>query len=247
METTYYTVPNPYAIRRKIHAALKMAEKKRRVQKRMNQVAAVLLTVSISTCICTGFTVINNMREIQNVEVEYKQQTTMTKQENTAAEKIKDTKKEISSNIGSAIEVVKEAVKEQAQAAEEKINDLFIIEQAPLDEECRQALLEVSAERNVDPRLIIGMIEYESGFDPNIVSAKGCYGYMQLNPKYFPANLSPADNIREGVKHLANQVEKYNGDIPAALRAYNLGSDDGDRKYSNTVLQKARDHWEYPG
>lgn len=242
METTYYTIPNPYITRRKIYAALKMAEKKKKAQKKMNQIAAVLLTTSLVTCICTGFTMISGIREIK---VESEQHTKPDTP--TITERVEEARKEINVSIEPAVKILKDVVKEQAEIAEEKANEFIIVEQAPLDDECKQALLETSEERDIDPRLILGMIEYESGFDPNTVSIKGCYGYMQLNPKYFPADLSPANNIREGVKHFANQVNKYNGDIPAALRAYNLGSDDGDREYSNTVLTKAREHWEYPG
>lgn len=242
METTYYIIPNPYVTRRKIHAALKMAEKKKKAQKKMNQIAAVLLTTSLVTCICTGFTVISG---IHGTKIESEQYT--KPDTSTITERIEEARKEINVSVEPAMKILKDMVKEQAEIAEEKVNEFVIVEQAPLDNECKQALLETSEEKNIDPRLVLGLIEYESGFDPNIISVKGCYGYMQLNPKYFPANLSPADNIREGIKHFANQVEKYDGDIPAALRAYNLGSDDGDREYSNTVLTKAREHWEYPG
>ena len=41
---------------------------------------------------------------------------------------------------------------------------------------------------------------------------------------------------------MAGQIERYDGDIQAALRAYNKGYDDGDRRYARAVLD-ASEKW----
>lgn len=120
-------------------------------------------------------------------------------------------------------------------------NELFW-QTVPLDAECRAALEEACQERRVPICLVLGVIHEESRFDPeagNDIS----YGLMGLNKKYYPSDITPAENIQAGVAHLAGQIERYDGDIQAALRAYNKGYDDGDRVYARKVLD-ASEKWE---
>ena len=119
-------------------------------------------------------------------------------------------------------------------------NELFW-QTVSLGSECRAALEEACQEHRIPICLALGVIHEESRFDPeagNDIS----YGLMGLNKKYYPSDLTPAENIRAGVAHLAGQIERYDGDIQAALRAYNLGYDDGDRVYARKVLD-ASEKW----
>lgn len=111
----------------------------------------------------------------------------------------------------------------------------------PLDQECRDALQEACEEHNVPLCLALGLIEVESRFQ--VDASNGiCVGLFQLNTRYYPADLTPEENIRAGVAHLAGQIERYDGDIQAALRSYNRGYDDGDRQYARAVLD-ASEKW----
>lgn len=119
-------------------------------------------------------------------------------------------------------------------------NELFW-QTVPLDAECRAALEEACQEHGVPICLVLGVIHEESRFDPeagNDIS----YGLMGLNKKYYPSDITPAENIKAGVAHLAGKIERYDGDIQAALRAYNKGYDDGDRRYARAVLE-ASEKW----
>lgn len=127
------------------------------------------------------------------------------------------------------------------EAVEARREELYWAE-VPLDQACRDALQEACETQSVPVSLALGVIEVESGFDPESVSREGAYGLCQLNPKYFPADLSPAENVWAGVAYLAEQIERYDGDIQAALRAYNKGYDDGDRQYARAVLD-ASEKW----
>ena len=111
-------------------------------------------------------------------------------------------------------------------------------EDIPLDRELQAALRASCAESGVPVSLALGLIEEESGFDIDVVSRKGAYGLCQLNPKYFPRDLTPAENIAAGVGYLGELLEQH-GDTAAALRAYNLGYDDGDRRFADAVLAAA--------
>lgn len=108
----------------------------------------------------------------------------------------------------------------------------------PLSYELQDALHTACARYGVDYALALGLIEVESGFDPDAVSPRGCYGLCQLNPRYFPAGLSPADNIDAGIAYLAEQISKYGG-TEAGLTAYNAGTDTGGRAYASAVLAAA--------
>lgn len=120
-------------------------------------------------------------------------------------------------------------------------NELFW-QTVPLDAECRAALEEACQEHGVPICLVLGVIYEESRFDPE-ASNDISYGLMGLNKKYYPSDITPAENIQAGVAHLAGQIERYDGDIQAALRAYNKGYDDGDRVYARKVLD-ASEKWE---
>lgn len=111
-------------------------------------------------------------------------------------------------------------------------------EDIPLERELQAALWDACEENGVPVALALGLIEVESGFDPEIVSPKGAYGLCQLNPKYFPTDLSPSENIAAGIGWLGELLERHE-DTAAALRAYNLGYDDGDRKFADAVLAAA--------
>lgn len=108
----------------------------------------------------------------------------------------------------------------------------------PLSCELQDALHTACARYGVDYALALGLIEVESGFDPTAVSPHGCYGLMQLSPRYFPAGLGPEENIEAGVAYLAEQISKYGG-AEAGLTAYNAGTDTGGRAYASAVLAAA--------
>lgn len=110
----------------------------------------------------------------------------------------------------------------------------------PLTGEEMTALLEACEAGHIDPEIALGLIQVESNFRADAMNPRsGCYGYCQLNPRYFPSDLSPADNVRVGIEYLAYQLERYGGDLEAALTAYNAGHDTGDRTYANRVLEAA--------
>jgi len=116
-------------------------------------------------------------------------------------------------------------------------------EDVPLDRELQAALRESCEDSGVPVALALGLIETESGFRPDAVSGEGAYGLCQLNPRYFAAGLTPAENIRAGMEYLGELLERYGGDTQAALCAYNCGHDTDSRTYANTVLAAAG-RWE---
>lgn len=110
----------------------------------------------------------------------------------------------------------------------------------PLTDEEMTAVLETCEAGHIDVPTGLGLIKVESDFRADALNPEsGCYGYCQLNPQYFPSDLSPADNIRAGLEYLTYQLERYDGDLGAALTAYNAGYDTGSRTYADTVIAAA--------
>lgn len=117
-------------------------------------------------------------------------------------------------------------------------------EDIPLDRELQAALREACQASGVPMSLALGLIEVESGFRADAVGAADEYGLCQLNPKYFPADLTSSENIAAGVGYLGELMSRYET-VESALTAYNAGSDTGDRTYANAVLAAA-EKWRKP-
>jgi hypothetical protein len=81
----------------------------------------------------------------------------------------------------------------------------------------------------IETGLIKAVIKAESDFDTFAVSRAGAQGLMQLMPA--TAELlevenpfDPAANIFAGVRHLRDLLDRFHGDIPLAVAAYNAGA-----------------------
>jgi len=95
---------------------------------------------------------------------------------------------------------------------------------------------------DLDKPLLAALILKESGFNPRAVSRAGAMGLTQLMPRtaqgvnarVFNGKYSdffdPEANICLGAAHLAGLLGTYNGDVTAALIAYN-GGDSAARRY----------------
>ncbi len=92
----------------------------------------------------------------------------------------------------------------------------------------------ISREHGVDPRLADAVVRVESAYDPNAVSRRGALGLMQLMPATarrldVDDPFDPEDNVRGGVREVARLLERYAGDLPLVLAAYNAGEGAVDR------------------
>ncbi|NLC77073.1 MAG: lytic transglycosylase domain-containing protein [Clostridia bacterium] len=88
----------------------------------------------------------------------------------------------------------------------------------------------------VDPYLVMAVIRVESKFRPKALSVRGAKGLMQLMPEtarwaagqmgeeYRPDLLfDVVYNTKIGCWYLASLIEEFDGNLPAALAAYNGG------------------------
>jgi len=80
----------------------------------------------------------------------------------------------------------------------------------------------------IPERLVTAVIRAESGFNPRAVSRKGAQGLMQLMPSTASVlgvrnSFDPRENIDGGVRHLRGLLDRFPGNLPFAIAAYNAG------------------------
>lgn len=134
--------------------------------------------------------------------------------------------------------------------------------EAAVREEVARAVAEECVTHELDPALVMAVMKVESGFRVNAVSPRGARGLMQVMPRVageltsgaVDANAleDPATNVRLGATILRSFINEYDGQLPRALAAYNMGSKrlkallhsdgrlkDGDFRYARLVLSAA--------
>jgi hypothetical protein len=102
-----------------------------------------------------------------------------------------------------------------------------------------------SREHQLHPALIRAVIKAESDFDPRAVSRAGAVGLMQLMPQTaVRMNVrdlyDPEDNIGGGTKYLRQLLDRFQGNLPLALAAYNAGERVVDRYRALPPINETR-------
>ncbi len=102
----------------------------------------------------------------------------------------------------------------------------------------------------VDPQLMLGLIQVESGFRKYAVSPVGARGYTQVMPFWVKA-IGNADhnlfqlrtNLRYGALILRHYIDIERGDLYRALGRYNGSL--GRPEYPTLVVGAWKRHWDY--
>lgn len=102
----------------------------------------------------------------------------------------------------------------------------------------------------LDPQMVLGLIQVESGFKKYAVSSVGARGFMQVMP-FWVRSIGANDhnlfllrtNLRYGCTILRHYVDIERGDLYRALGRYNGSL--GRPQYPNLVLGAWRKNWDY--
>ena len=102
----------------------------------------------------------------------------------------------------------------------------------------------------VDPQLMLGLIQVESGFRKYAVSPVGARGYTQVMPFWVKTIGNPdhnlfqlRTNLRYGALILRHYIDIERGDLYRALGRYNGSL--GRPEYPNLVVGAWKRHWDY--
>ena len=96
------------------------------------------------------------------------------------------------------------------------------------EQELEPVIRRYSSQHRLHPALIRAVIKAESNFDPRAVSRAGAIGLMQLMPQTAVRldvrdMYDPDDNVGGGTKYLRQLLDRFHGNLPLALAAYNAG------------------------
>jgi soluble lytic murein transglycosylase-like protein len=105
---------------------------------------------------------------------------------------------------------------------------------------------------DVDPQLVLAIIQVESGFKKYAVSKAGARGYMQVMPFWVKELGRPHNNLFDmrtnlhfGCGILREYLNRENGNISRALGRYNGSL--GKAEYPNQVFNIWKKQWQYEG
>lgn len=115
------------------------------------------------------------------------------------------------------------------------------------EQELEPMIKRFSRQHQLHPALIRAVIKAESNFDPRAVSRSGAIGLMQLMPQTalrldVRDLYDPEDNIGGGTKYLRQLLDRFRGNLPLALAAYNAGEHVVDRYRTLPPIDETRQY-----
>ena len=124
-----------------------------------------------------------------------------------------------------------------------------VLYDVPLDAELQLHIISEAEAHGIDPAIVFAMAYKESTYRPHIVNKYGCYGLLQIKKSCHKGRmkrlgvtdlLDPYQNVIVAVDYLAEQVDRYGGNMAKGLTAYNKGHYAGKiTYYAKSILAHA--------
>lgn len=122
---------------------------------------------------------------------------------------------------------------------------MYVSAETGIDLDYVDYAIESGVENNIAPALIVSIIKYESGGNPNIEasSGSGAIGLCQIKPEYqkdrckelkVTSLYDPKDNIKVCADYLLELFDKYE-DVCLVMTAYRYGDSSTEFKYAQTT------------
>ena len=122
----------------------------------------------------------------------------------------------------------------------------------PLDAALQLHIIQVAESYGIDPAILFAMAYRESTYNPASIGDRGAsFGLLQIQPRWHSDRmarlgctdlLDPYQNVIVGADYLAQQLQRYGGDMGKALVAYNAGHYSGTiTTYAQVVLEIAEE------
>jgi soluble lytic murein transglycosylase-like protein len=113
---------------------------------------------------------------------------------------------------------------------------------------------EEASKKNLEPILVLALIDNESRFQQHIKSPIGAVGLTQVVPKYHQDKIdelkktegidifSIKGNIKVGTQILRDYINVSDGNLQKALQMYNGNIRDKNKKYSSKIFSKMKEY-----
>jgi hypothetical protein len=110
-------------------------------------------------------------------------------------------------------------------------------------------IYDAARENSLNPRLVAAVARTESAFNARAYSNQGACGLMQLMPATgqrfgiaWDDLFDAGKNLRAGAKYLKWLVDRFQGDLPKVLAAYNAGEGSVERYSGVPPYRETRDY-----
>lgn len=148
------------------------------------------------------------------------------------------------------VETTQETTKTEPPVTEAETAPQVTLYNVPLDEELQLHIINQAEAHGIDPAIIFAMAFRESSYRADAIGDGGAaLGLLQVWPRWHSDRmdklgctdlLDPFQNVTVAVDYLAEQINRYNGDVAKALTAYNSGHYKGTiTTYAKKVLATA--------
>lgn len=106
---------------------------------------------------------------------------------------------------------------------------------------------QMAAKYDLEYALVKAVVKAESSFNRMAVSPKGALGLMQLMPATARMHgvrnvFMPHENIEGGCKHLRMLMDRYRGNLPLVIAAYNAGERRVDEARGVPTIAETREY-----